>query len=152
MNPSHRTVVIIIGCLVLTLGSWQTVQEALDLQLQQSRLLLSQDQIEADSARLAKDFVSFQQRTQAKQRIAEEVIAGRLTLARAVECFRELNKEAGSHPDDRGQSESEDVPPEWVEQHVFAYIEYALRKQPDEASRIRIRLEAERQVSRRPGS
>jgi hypothetical protein len=85
-------------------------------------------------------------RREAKAHVAEEVIAGRRSLAEAIELFRALDREwTENHrgprtPEDFGMSEDE-----WDGRNVLDYVRRVLADRPDEAAAVAGRLEKELQ-------
>jgi hypothetical protein len=95
---------------------------------------------------LFQDKETFQRYTQAKLQVAEEVIAGRLSVAEALEAFRRL--EGQRLPNSTKQhvlkewKMSED---EWLGMGVRYYVEQVLADRPDEAAAVVSRLKKELQ-------
>ena len=107
------------------------------------RLMNEQLQLEKQ---LIQDKEAFQRYTQAKLQVAEEVIAGRLSVAEALEAFRRL--EGQRLPNSTKQyvlkrwEMSED---EWLGMGVRYYVEQVLVDRPYEAAAVIARLEKELQ-------
>jgi hypothetical protein len=90
---------------------------------------------------------AFHRRREAKRQVAEEVIAGRLSLEEALEAFRSLQGER--LPQDEPKQDvlrrwkmSED---EWLGVGVLDYVEQVLADRPDEAAVVIARLKKELQ-------
>ncbi len=95
---------------------------------------------------LRKDAI--RRRREAKEQVAEEVIARRQSLAEAIERFRALDRQwPPSHPwlrhqtpEDLGMSEDE-----WDGRNVLDFVRLVLADRPDEAAAVAGRLEKELQ-------
>jgi hypothetical protein len=81
-------------------------------------------------------------RIEAKWRIAEEVIAGRRSLAEAIERFRDLDRQ---WPDIRAGAERHELlwmsEDEWDGRAVIEQVRQVLADRPDEAAAVAGRLE-----------
>jgi hypothetical protein len=86
---------------------------------------------------------AIRRRRQAKERVAEEVIARRRSLAEAIEQFRALDRQwpekiSVQPPEHFGMSQDE-----WDGRNVLAFVRLVLADRPDEAAAVADRLEKE---------
>jgi len=89
---------------------------------------------------------AFSRRVQAKEQIAEDVIAQRRSLAEAMKLFQALDQDwpqlGPGSPVNQSLGLSED---EWYGRGVIRYVGWALFEHPDEAAAVVTRLESELQ-------
>jgi hypothetical protein len=111
------------------------------------------------SAQIDRAREAFSRRVQAREQIAEDVIAQRRSLAEAMKLFQDLDQDwpqlGPGSPVNQSLGLSED---EWYGRGVIRYVAWALFKHPDEAAAVVTRLENELQelltdrTKRRPAS
>jgi hypothetical protein len=102
--------------------------------------------------RLEAKRVALQRRNEAKEQVAGEVLAGRLSLAEAVARYRALNAESPDYRPGAGRYYPRMSMEELLCREVLDYVEVALRGQPGRAEAVRSRLERDlRDHLARPG-
>jgi hypothetical protein len=109
------------------------------------RLLMDEILIRQEQGKQLRD--AFDRRREAKRQVAEEVIAGRLNLAEALEAFRSLQSERLLLDEPKEDvlkrwKMSED---EWLGVGVLDYVKQVLADRPYEAAVVIARLKKELQ-------
>ena len=100
----------------------------------------------ARNEQLDQQEAALRRQRQAKRRVAAEVIAGRLSLAEAIEQFRALDREWPELPSAPQTAEELGISAEeWSGRDVLYFVQLVLSDRPDEAAAVAGRLEKELQ-------